>query len=302
MEVVTSIRPLLAILVSAIAALLILFTGERKRNLREFWTLLASVTKFSIAASMIPTILEGKTIECTLIGLFPGVAFQFRIDAFGLFFALLASVLWIATSVYSIGYMRGLQAHAQTRFFFCFALALNGALGVAFASNLITLFVFYEVLTVSTFPLVAHKETLEAIQGGRKYLAYLLTGATLIFFSIGLTYYLTGTLDFNAGGFLQGHGSDTMLCLLFITFILGFGTKAALMPIHEWLPTAMVAPTPVSALLHAVAVVKAGVFCVLRVVLYVFGPKLLSDLNLWLALAYFASFTIIVSGMFALAQ
>ncbi len=302
MEVVPSIRPLLAILVSAIAALLILFTGERNRNLREFWTLLASVTKFSIVASMMPTLLEGKTIECTLIGLFPGVAFQFRIDAFGLFFALLASVLWIATSIYSIGYMRGLHAHAQTRFFFCFALALNGALGVAFAGNLITLLVFYEVLTVSTFPLVAHKETPEAIQGGRKYLAYLLTGATLVFFSIGLTYYLTGTLDFTAGGFLQGHGSNNLLYLLFVTFILGFGTKAALMPIHEWLPTAMVAPTPVSALLHAVAVVKAGVFCVLRVVLYVFGPKLLSDLNLWLALAYFASFTIIVSGMFALAQ
>jgi multicomponent Na+:H+ antiporter subunit D len=138
--------------------------------------------------------------------------------------------------------------------------------------------------------------------GGRKYLAYLLTGATMALFCLGWIYTLTGTLDFTPGGFLKGGGSDNTLRFLFIALILSFGTKAALMPIHEWLPTAMVAPTPVSALLHAVAVVKAGVFCVLRVILYVFGPGLLYDLDLWLLLAYFASFTILVSGMLALAQ
>lgn len=302
MEIIHSIKPILALLVSVVAGVLILFTGERKRNLREFWTLLASVVKFSIVASMIPSVINGKMLEYTLLPLFPGVSFQFRVDAFGLFFAILASALWIATSVYSIGYMRGLQSHSQTRFFFCFALALHGALGIAFAGNLFTLFVFYEILTVSTYPLVVHKETPEAIRGGRKYLAYLLTGAILVLFSMGITYLLTGDLDFVAGGFLQGHGSDHLLRLLFATFILGFGTKAALIPLHEWLPTAMVAPTPVSALLHAVAVVKAGVFCVLRVVLYVFGPELLYALDLWLVLAYFASFTILVSGMLALAQ
>jgi len=301
-EVIPSIKPLLAILVSGVAALLILFTGEKRRNLREFWTLLAAVTKFSIVISMIPTVLSGKVLECTVISLFPGVAFQFRVDTFGLFFATLASALWIATSFYAIGYMRGLQAQAQTRFFFCFAWALHSAVGIAFASNLITLFIFYEILTVSTFPLVAHKETPEAIRAGRKYLTYLLTSAMVGMLSIGLTYTMTGSLDFVPGGFLKGHGSDGLLQFLFVTFILSFGAKAALMPIHEWLPTAMVAPTPVSALLHAVAVVKAGVFCVLRIVLYVFGPTLLTDLNLWLALAYFASFTIVVSGMLALAQ
>jgi multicomponent Na+:H+ antiporter subunit D len=288
-ELVPSIRPLLAVSVSALAAFLILLAGERRRNLRELWTILASVAKFSIVASMIPILLEGKIIECTIIRLSPGIALQFRVDAFGIFFATLASALWIATSIYSIGYMRVLNEHAQTRYFFCFALALNGALGVAFAGNLLTLFIFYEILTIATFPLVAHRETPEAIRGGRKYLAYLLTGAALVFFSMGLTYHLTGTLDFVGGGFLRGHGSDNILRLLFATFILGFGTKAALIPIHEWLPTAMVAPTPVSALLHAVAVVKAGVFCVLRVVLYVFGPQLLSDLSLWLILAAFST-------------
>ncbi len=302
LEIVSSIKPLLALLVSAVGALLILVTGEKRKNLREGWTLLASVTKCIFVVSMIPAILQGKIIEWTLIELFPGVSFQFRVDAFGIFFATLASCLWIATSVYSIGYMRGLQSKSQTRFFFCFALALHGALGIAFSGNLFTLFIFYEVLTVSTYPLVAHKETEEAILGGRKYLAYLLTGATLIIFSMGLTYTLTGTLDFKPGGGLGGAGTDPLLKLLFATFILGFGTKAALMPLHEWLPTAMVAPTPVSALLHAVAVVKAGVFCVLRVILYVFGPHLLAELHLSLMLAYGASLTILVSGMLALGQ
>lgn len=302
MEVVPSVKPFLALSVSAIAAALILLTGERRRNLREGWTLMASLLKFSIVTSMIPSVLNGKVIEWTLIELFPGVSLQFRVDAFGLFFATLASCLWMATSAYSIGYMRGLQSKSQTRFFFCFALALHGAIGIAFAGNLLTLFIFYEVLTISTFPLVAHKETDEAIFGGRKYLAYLLVGATLILFATGLTYCLAQTLNFKEGGFLRGHGTEVSLQLLFVTFIIGFGTKAALMPLHEWLPTAMVAPTPVSALLHAVAVVKAGVFCLLRVLLYVFGPELLSELNMWVPLAYLASFSILVSGMLALAQ
>lgn len=302
MEAITSIKPVLAIIVSAIAACLILLTGERSRNLRETWTILASVAKFAIVASMIPSILEGKIIEYTIILLAPGLSFQFRVDAFGLLFGVLSSSLWIATSFYSIGYMRGLKEHAQTRYFFCFAIALSATMGIAFASNILTLFIFYEILTISTYPLVAHKETPEAIKAGRKYLAYTLTAGVVILFSAGLVYRLTGTLDFKAGGFLEGHASVDMLRFLFVALVLGFGVKAAVMPIHEWLPTAMIAPTPVSALLHAVAVVKAGVFGVLRVILYVFGPKLLHDLGLWLILAYFVSFTVIGAAMLALVQ
>jgi len=301
-EVVNSIRPLLAVMVSLIAACLILLTGERSRNLREAWTLLASVAKFIIVASMIPFILQGKTLEYTIISLAPGLLLQFRVDAFGLLFGVLASTLWIATSFYSIGYMRGLNEHAQTRYFFYFAIALSATMGIAFAGNLLTLFVFYEILTMATYPLVAHKETPEAIKGGRKYLAYTLTAGVVILLALAIIYSLTGTLDFKPGGFLAGHASADMLRFLFVALILGFGVKAAIMPIHEWLPTAMVAPTPVSALLHAVAVVKAGVFGVLRVILYVFGPTLLHDMGLWLVLAYFVSFTVIVSCFFALAQ
>jgi multicomponent Na+:H+ antiporter subunit D len=302
METIESIRPLLAVLVTLIGALLIIFTGERHRNLREFWTLLASVLKFSIVISMVPLVLKGNVLEFTIITLTQGVSFQFRVDQFGLFFGVLASALWIATSVYSIGYVRGLNEHAQTRYFFNFAICLSATMGIAFAGNLLTLFMFYEILTVSTYPLVIHKETEDAIMGGRKYLAYTLIAGVVILFAIIYIYTLTGTLDFRPGGFLAGHGSPGALIFLFSALILGFGVKAALMPMHEWLPTAMVAPTPVSALLHAVAVVKAGVFGCLRIILYVFGPEVLHDLNLWLVLAYFASFTVIVSGMYALAQ
>lgn len=302
MEVFYSAKPLIVVLVSATAGCLILLTGERRRNLREFWTILASVVKFSIVCSMIPLILQGKIIEYTIVSIGQGVSLRFSVDSFGMIFAVLASGLWIAVSVYSIGYMRSLKEHAQTRFFFCFAFALCGAVGVALAGNLLTLYMFYEILSVSTYPLIAHKETPDAIKAARKYLTYLLTGAAFILFSIGLTYYLTGSLDFVAGGFMEGHGSKNLLRILFVTFIIGFGSKAAIMPIHEWLPSAMIAPTPVSALLHAVAVVKAGVFCCLRVILYVFGPHVLFDIGMWLILAYVASFTIIVANMFALAQ
>lgn len=302
MDVITSFRPLLAVLVSLIGAFLILITGEKSRNLRETWTILASIAKFIVVTSMIPFILQGKTLEYTIIFLAPGLPLQLRVDAFGLLFGVLASTLWIATSFYSIGYVRGLNEHAQTRYFFCFAIALSAAMGIAFAGNLLTLFVFYEILTMATYPLVAHKETPEAIKGGRKYLAYTLTAGVVILLTLAIIYRLTGTLDFKPGGFLAGHASADMLRLLFIALILGFGVKAAIMPIHEWLPTAMVAPTPVSALLHAVAVVKAGVFGVLRVILYVFGPNLLYNMDLWLILAYFVSFTILCSAILALVQ
>ncbi|UCH01279.1 MAG: monovalent cation/H+ antiporter subunit D family protein [Deltaproteobacteria bacterium] len=295
-------RPLLAVLVTLIGALLIVFTGERHRNLREFWTILVSVLKFVIVISMVPFVLEGRILEYTIITLTQGVSLQFRVDQFGLFFGVLASALWIATSAYSIGYVRGLNEHAQTRYFFNFALCLSATMGIAFAGNLLTLFIFYEILTVATYPLVAHKETEDAIMGGRKYLAYTLIAGVVILFAIIFIYSLTGILDFKPGGFLLGRGQSATLIFLFSILILGFGVKAALMPMHEWLPTAMIAPTPVSALLHAVAVVKAGVFGCLRIILYVFGPGLLHELNLWHILAYFAAFTVIVSGMYALAQ
>ena len=302
METIYSATPLYAQLASMIGAFLILFTGENRPNLRDTWTMIASVIKFIFILTLVPYILDGKVIEFTLFKIYEGISIQFRVDTFGIIFALLASFLWIVVSIYSIGYMRSLKEHAQTRFNFCFAFAIFGATGAAMAGNVITLYMFYEILTVATFLLVGHKETPEAIKSSRKYLTYLLGGAALVLVAMAMTYSLTGTLDFQPGGFIGGTGSAGVLSLVFALFIIGFGTKAAIMPFHEWLPSAMVAPTPVSALLHAVAVVKAGVFCCLRVILYIFGPDLLADIGLWTILAYVVAFTVIVANFFALSQ
>ena len=291
-----------AILVPLIAIPFIALSGARRPNLRESWTLLASVIMFLMVLSMVPPVLQGKVIEYQLLTMFPGLDLKFRVDPFGLIFGLIASFLWIVTSFYSIGYMRSLKEHAQTRYYICFAISLFGALGVAFSANLITILIFYEMLTLSTFPLVVHEQTPEALKGARRYLTYLL-GTSIAFQlpAIFLTYSVAQTLEFSIGGILAGKASPLMTTVIFVLFIAGIG-KAAMMPFHSWLPAAMVAPTPVSALLHAVAVVKAGVFTVLRIVFHVFGIDLLSEIGLGTALAYFASFTIIVASVIALRQ
>ncbi len=300
MDVIFSAEPLLAVLVSAFGALMIL-VFSRYRNIRESWTIIAGVLKFSIVVSIFFIVLQGNIVEYSLSTIMPMVPLKFRADPFGTLFATTSSFLWILTSLYSIGYTRALNEHAQTRYYFCFAIALSSTMGIAFAANLFTLFIFFEILTVATYPLVIHRETPDAMSAGRKYLAYLMTADALLLFSVVLTYSLTGSLDFVGQGFLAGQGSKLILTILFITFLVGF-TKAAFMPLHSWLPSAMVAPTPVSALLHAVAVVKAGVFGIVRVVGYVYGINLMAELGLNIFLASLASFTIIAASLFALAQ
>lgn len=300
-----SVTPLLAVLVSALGALLIACTGERRANLREFWSVVAAVVMFALVASMIPELLAGRTPECVLFRILPGVEFAFRVDAFGLLFALGASLLWILTSFYSIGYMRSLKEHAQTRYFSCFALALSATMGVAFSANLFTLFLFYEALTLVTYPLVGHKETAEAKAGARKYIIYLLGAAkVLLIAAIILTYNAAGTLAFRSGGILpaaQLTEQPRLFFTIFILFLFGFA-KNALMPLHSWLPAAMVAPTPVSALLHAVAVVKTGVFSTLRVFLFVFGPNAMREIGADQVALGAASLTILVGSLLALSQ
>src|SRR5438128_1538153 len=302
---VFSVKPLLAILVSAVGALGIARTGERRANLRESWSVAAGILQFAIVASMIPDVLAGRSPQIVVSRILPGIEFGFRVDAFGLLFGLGASLLWIATSFYSIGYMRSLREHAQTRYFACFALALTATLGVAFSANLFTLFLFYEGLTFSTYPLVAHKETAEARAGARKYVIYLLGAAKLFLLAaIILTYNAAGTLEFRNGGILpaaQLSKQPSLFLMIFALFLFGFA-KNALMPLHSWLPAAMVAPTPVSALLHAVAVVKTGVFSTLRVFLFIFGLSAMREIGAdRLALAA-ASVTILVASLLALAQ
>jgi len=304
-ETLFSAKPLLAILVSAVGALLIVRTGEGRANLREFWSVAAGVLKLVIVASMIPDVQAGRTLQFVLFRILPGIELAFRVDAFGLLFALGASILWIATSFYSIGYMRSLKEHAQTRYFACFSLALSATMGVAFSANLFTLFLFYEALTLATYPLVAHKETPEAKAGALKYIIYLLGSAkVLLMAAIVLTYNVAGTLDFRKGGILpvsELTAEPTLLYVLFALFLFGFA-KNAVMPLHTWLPAAMVAPTPVSALLHAVAVVKTGVFATLRVFLFVFGPDTMRQLGADKLALGVASVTILGGSLLALNQ
>ena len=301
MEKITSIIPVLPVLIPLVGIILIV-AFRKIPNIREAWTLTASVLMFLMVASMAPSIFKGSTIEYTLLRIIPGLELKFKLDAFGLCFALIASLLWIITSIYSIGYMRSLNEHSQTRYFVFFALALSSAMGVALSANLFTLYLFYETLSLATYPLVTHHQDSEARISGRKYLSYLL--GTSVGFQLPamiLTYALAGTLEFSQGGILTGTASTALLVLIFVLFVLGFA-KAAIMPFHSWLPSAMVAPTPVSALLHAVAVVKVGVFSILRVTLFVFGLNLMRSLNLGLFLAYFVSITIITGSLFALTQ
>ncbi|ELZ47547.1 monovalent cation/H+ antiporter subunit D, partial [Halorubrum coriense DSM 10284] len=278
-------RPLLAVLVSFVAAVLIV-ASYRSPNVREGWTLVASLAKFGIVASMLPAVLDGTTFEWSLGAFLPGIGapieFALRADALGMLFAFLASGLWIITSFYSIGYMRGLDEPNQTRYFAAFAVSLAATMGIAFAGNLVTIFVFYELLSIATYPLVAHDETAEARSAGRKYLAYtMFGGGVLVLAGTVLVYLLAGSVDFTAGGIAELANADPGLAMLaFFLLAIGFGVKAGIMPLHQWLPEAMVAPTPVSGLLHAVAVVKSGAFGVARVVLDVFGPELVFDLSL----------------------
>ncbi len=273
----------LAIAIPGLGTIAIVLAG-RHPNLREAVTLATASLLFLDILWLFGQFRAGVPLALHIHELMPGLSLALSVEPLGMLFALVASGLWIVTSVYSIGYMRGAHEKNQTRFYACFAIALMAAMGIALSANMFTLFVFYEILTISTYPLVIHKETDEARRAGRTYLGLLLgTSIGLQLVAITWTWIATGTLDFTQGGILEGHVEQGLVPLLLALYMFGIG-KAALMPIHRWLPAAMVAPTPVSALLHAVAVVKAGVFTVTKVITYIFGIDFLTatGANDWL--------------------
>jgi len=298
------IRLLLAVLAPLIGAGLVMASGKRP-NVRETCSFLAAATLFVVTASLIPAVHAGQKLHFTLFQLLPGLTIALRADALSMVFALSASFLWVITVFYSAGYMRGLREHEQTRFNTCFALALFGAMGCAFSDNLLTLYLFYEIVSICTYPLVAHHQDEESYEGGKKYLTYLTaTAKGLILPAMVLIYVLTGSLDFADNirtGIIPLSVHHGIIAALYACCILGFA-KNGVMPFHNWLPSAMVAPTPVSALLHAVAVVKVGVFSTVRVMLYVFGTQTMHDLNLGMPTAYFVSITIVVGSIVALSK
>jgi len=290
--------PLVAVLIPLVGAGLVLALG-RWPNVREAATLLSGVALFGVVLRMLGPVLDGARPEVMLLEVVPGVPLGLQVEPLGMLFALVASFLWIVTSLYAIGYMRGHHEKNQTRFFTFFAIAISAVMGVAFSANLFTLFAFYELLTLCTFPLVTHHQTEEAKKAGRVYLGILLsTSIAFQLLAIIWTWQIAGTVEFRPGGILTGTASTGVLSAILVLFVFGVG-KAAVMPFHRWLPAAMVAPTPVSALLHAVAVVKAGVFTILKVSVYVFGLDLLGTLAATPWLAWAAAVTIILGSLVA---
>lgn len=297
---------LLPIILPLFAAFLIQVAGRllgedpKGNNLRDGLHTLMAVVTFFFVCQLVPGVMDGERPSFFLSEIFPGGKIEWTVEPLGLLFALVASGLWIVTSIYAFGYMRGHDEKNQTRFFTCFALAISFAIGVAFSANLLTLFAFYEALTFSTFPLVTHYQDAEAKRSGRIYIGILVsTSVCLLLSGIVGVYFIGGTLDFTPGGVLAGKAETGTIMILLALF--AFGTaKAALFPFHKWLPNAMVAPTPVSALLHAVAVVKAGVFTILKVVVYIFGLDLLAETSASDWLMAVAAFTILFSSVVAL--
>ncbi|MCD4677880.1 MAG: monovalent cation/H+ antiporter subunit D family protein [Desulfobacula sp.] len=301
METIISIKPLLAVLVS-LFVIPVLISSSSKPNVRESWIFVAGAIKLVLILSMLPVILGGQQIALTLFEFAPGAAIAFRVDGLGMLFAIVASSLYIVTSIYSIGYMRGLDEHGQTRFVSFFALAISATIGAAFSANLLTLYLFYEILSLATYPLVAHHQDKTSRISGRRYLTFILgTSIALVLPAMIYCYHVTGTLEFSTAGIFTDQLSKPAALVLLLMFVFGFA-KAGIMPFHTWLPAAMVAPTPVSALLHAVAVVKVGVFSIVRVMTGIFGVDLLSDFNLGVVVMTIASVTILLASCIALSQ
>ncbi|MDL2274852.1 monovalent cation/H+ antiporter subunit D family protein [Desulfosarcina sp. OttesenSCG-928-G10] len=303
-----SIRVLLPLAVTFIAPFAII-AARNNENRREGVSFVAAAMAFVSVAGFIPFVMAGKALTFTLFTLLPGITVKFSVDGLGIIFALIATFLWGLATSYNVGYMRSLKEHAQTRYYFCFGVAIFGALGVAFAANVFTLYLFYEIITVFTYPLVAHHQDDEGFSGARKYLVYLMgTSKLFLLPAMVLTYVLCGTLDMNLTDIASGMFPAAVVAdhphlvrLTYVLYIAGLA-KAALIPFHNWLPSAMVAPTPVSALLHAVAVVKAGVFSVSRIILSAFGVNTMDVLGLGIPTAYLAAFTIVVASLIALTK
>ena len=292
---------LLALGLPLFAAAVIYAVG-RMPDVRETLTLVSCIALAVVAISIFVRVGQGQPSELMVTQPVPGLSIAFRAEPLGALFAVMASVLWGVNSLYSIGYMRGRREPNQTRFYMCFAIAMFGVMGIALAANLFTLFVFYEVLTFATYPLVTHAGTPAARRGGRIYLITLV-GASVLLLLPGIVgvQAVAGSTSFVAGGLLAGRVDAVVGSVLLLLLVFG-AAKAALMPLHGWLPAAMVAPAPVSALLHAVAVVKAGVFTVLKVSAYIFGPDLISFLPAATWILWVGAATIVIASLVAMTK
>ena len=291
----------LLLIIPLAAAAIIPLVGSRP-NMREGVTFVAGVLLLANVIGLISMVSAGQRPELHLFTFAGNFDVRLKLEPLGAIFAAIASSLWILNSVFTLGYMRGNNEKNQTRFFAFVAVAIFGAMGIAASANLITLFIFYEALTISTFPLVTHKGDAKAKRGGTIYALILMgTSLALLLPAIIGTQVIAGTTEFTVGGVFPEDTSILATSILLFLFAFGIG-KAALMPVHPWLPNAMVAPTPVSALLHAVAVVKAGVFSILKVAIFIFGESVMADTSMSTFLSWVAAISIVVASIIALRQ
>jgi len=293
--------PALIVMSSLVPGVAIFLLREESHAARTTLNLFGAVAKLVLVGVMIWGVFHEQVFE-TRWTLAPGMDLVLHADALSVLFVTLSTVLWLVTTVYAIGYLE--DAPHRSRFFGFFSLCVTATVGLALAGNLLTFVIFYELLTLATYPLVAHKGTPEAVRGARIYLSYTIVGGMLLLVGAVWLHTLVGPLEFTAGGILadiEGLDPET-LSWIFLLLIAGLGVKAALVPLHGWLPQAMVAPAPVSALLHAVAVVKAGAFGIVRVVYDVYGVEFADSLGLLSALGVAAGITIIYGSVKALSQ
>lgn len=297
-----SVLPVLVILSSLVPGVVIFGLEEPRRRLRTALNIGAALTKLGFVMVIVVGVLHGHSFQ-TRIPFLPGADLLLRADSFALLFVSLSTVLWLVTTIYAVGYLE--DSPQRSRFFGFFSLSVTSTMGIAMAGNLLTFFVFYELLTLSTYPLVVHDGTPAALRAGTTYLRYTFFGGALLLAGTAALYALAGTIDFTEGGVLRplvSESSRGMLVAIFALLIAGLAVKAAIVPLHGWLPTAMVAPAPVSALLHAVAVVKAGAFGITRVIYEVYGIRVAAGLGVMKPLAVLAAVTIVYGSLKALAQ
>ncbi|MCX7771068.1 MAG: proton-conducting transporter membrane subunit [Proteobacteria bacterium] len=298
------IKEFLIILVplSGLICSLLIYIFRNEKYFKEVISVISSFCMFVFSLLVGREVISGNFLSYELFNLSPTLSIYFKADRPAVLFALVASFLWIITNFYSIEYLKGTKDKKETSFYCYFALTLFATTALAFSGNIVTTFIFYELITIFTYPLVTHKGTKEAVSAGRKYLAYLM-GLSILFFltALFLTYGITESLNFQEKGLFASYENKKLLILILFLYFFGIA-KTAVIPIHHWLPTAMIAPTPVSALLHAVAVVKAGVFTLFRVLNYVFTPEIILKINGHFLLIAISSATIIIASLIALKQ
>jgi multicomponent Na+:H+ antiporter subunit D len=290
--------PVLILATSLVPALVIFWLPDGAARLRGWLNLGGASVKLALVVFLMVEVAGGAMHEARF-DLGPGLYLLLRVDALALLFVSLSAVLWLLTTIYAIAYLG--DGPNLSRFFGFFSLCVAATTGLALAGTLFTFFIFFELLTLSTWPLVVHKEDGKSVKAGRLYLAYSLPGSAALLTAIVWLESATGPVIFAEPADLRVLG-DASLIAIFALFAGGVGVKAALVPLHGWLPAAMAAPAPVSALLHAVAVVKAGAFGVVRLIYDVFGVGLTAELGVGLPLAILASLTILWGSLRALQQ